>query len=92
MTLFSAQRFSYLEMGGCRHLDKFAGKLPSFTAAYISSPVSSGEYCFVTCYIRMSIPVFPSALGCQNEMSGGWYGWWWLSRSLSILGLTKDSR
>lgn len=43
MTLFSAQHFSYLEMGDCRQLDKLAGKLPSFTAAYISLPVSSGE-------------------------------------------------
>lgn len=71
MTLFSTQHFSYLEMGDCRQLDKFVGKLPSFTAAYISLSISSGEYCFVTCSIRMSIPIFPLALRCQKYMSGG---------------------
>lgn len=62
--LYSAFSFSsYLEMGDCRQLDKFSGKLPSFTAGYISLSVSSGEDYFVTHYIRISIPMFPLALG-----------------------------
>lgn len=62
--LYSAFSFSsYLEMGDCRQLDKFSGKLPSFTAGYISLSVFSGEHCFVNRYIRISIPVFPLALG-----------------------------
>lgn len=52
--LYSEVSFSsYLEMGDCWQLDKFSGKLPNFTAGYISLPVSSGEDYLVTHYIRI---------------------------------------
>lgn len=53
-------------MGGYRQLDKYIGQVPSFTAAYVSLPLCSGEYYSVTSHTRMSIPMFSSGLGCQK--------------------------